>query len=156
MAEQHDDMEEQDNGEDDTDEVQDADTMDAPPSLEEVLQTEAAELEQAAEEGADDEVLGGLEASVEAGAKALVSMREARTRLQAVRKQGSWLQDPGPNVECQLRWKRPRTWSHSPQEAIRQASHCRRRCQNVDSKIPIAFTIAWLRSVLQKPGTSLK
>ena len=61
--------------EEDADEVQDADTMDSPPTLEELLQTEAevlaAELEQAAEEGADD---------------ALVSMREAQTRLQAVRR----------------------------------------------------------------------
>ena len=72
------------------DEDGDADAMEAPPSLEEVLQTEAevlaAELERAAEDGADDEVLEGVEASVEAGAEALVSMREARTRLQAVRK----------------------------------------------------------------------
>ena len=68
----------------------DADAVDVPPTLEEVLQTEAevlaTELEQAAEAGADEEVLEGLEASVEAGAEALVSMREARSRLQAVRK----------------------------------------------------------------------
>ena len=88
VAEQHDDFDEQE-GEDDTEEVFDADAAEAQPSLEEVLQTEAevlvAELEQAAEEGADDEVLGDLEASVETGAEALVSMREARARLQETR-----------------------------------------------------------------------
>ena len=48
-----------------------------PAGLEEVLQTEAAalaaEIEELAEEGADDELIGGLEASVEAGAEALAS-----------------------------------------------------------------------------------
>ena len=60
------------------------------PSLQKVLQTEAealaTELEMAAQEGADDELLEGLESTVEAGAEALVSMREARSRLQQVRK----------------------------------------------------------------------
>ena len=59
-------------------------------SLKKVLQTEAevlaAELEEAAEAGAEDELLEGLEASVEAGAEALVSMQEARSKLQAVRR----------------------------------------------------------------------
>ena len=90
VTEQYDNDLEQEDGEGEADDEAGDDTMEAPPSLEEVLQTEAevlaAELEQAAEEGADDEVLGGLEASVEAGAEALVSMREARSRLQAVRK----------------------------------------------------------------------
>ena len=69
-----------------------------PAGLEEVLQTEAealaAEIEELAEEGADDELIGGLEASVEAGAEALVSMREARSRLQQVRKDRGY-QAPG-------------------------------------------------------------
>ena len=53
VAEQRDDFDEQE-GEDDTEEVFDADAAEAQPSLERVLQTEAevlaAELEQAAEE----------------------------------------------------------------------------------------------------------
>ncbi|CAE7641422.1 RE2 [Symbiodinium sp. CCMP2456] len=81
--------------EEDEAETEDADDDDVPAeednrSLEEVLQTEAealaAEIEELAEDGADDELIGGLEASVEAGAEALVSMREARSRLQQVRK----------------------------------------------------------------------
>ena len=60
------------------------------PSLEEVLQTEAealaTELEQAANDGIEEELLDGLESTVESGAEALVSMQEARSKLQQVRK----------------------------------------------------------------------
>ena len=111
--------EEEHDGEDDTEEALDADAADAPPTLEEVLQTEAevlaAELEQAAEEGADDEVLGGLEASVEAGAEALVSMREARALAGCP--EGPRLQDSG----AERRWKGPWTWGHRTSKAVGEA-----------------------------------
>ncbi|CAK9001568.1 Ankyrin-3 [Durusdinium trenchii] len=61
-----------------------------PPSLEEVLQSEAeilaTELEEAAADGLDAETLNEVEESVEAAAEAFLTMKEARTKLQEVRK----------------------------------------------------------------------
>ena len=58
--------------------------------LEEVLQAEvevlAEEIAAAEEEGVDPSHLEALEQGIEASAEALVSMREARTRLAEVRK----------------------------------------------------------------------
>ena len=59
-------------------------------SLEEVLQLEAeclaAELQEAEEEGIDEEILDGLEMGVERAAESLLTMREARLKLNDVRK----------------------------------------------------------------------
>ncbi len=59
-------------------------------SLEEVLVTEAevlaTELEEAAEAGVDPSLLEDIEGSLEAAAESLLTMREARTKLQEVRK----------------------------------------------------------------------
>ncbi|CAK9081636.1 unnamed protein product [Durusdinium trenchii] len=61
-----------------------------PPSLEEVLTTEAevlaAELDAAASQGVDPETLQEIEESVEAAAEAFLTMKEARSKLQEVRK----------------------------------------------------------------------
>lgn len=61
-----------------------------PQSLEEVLVTEAevlaTELEEAAEAGVDPSVLEDMEGSLEAAAESLLTMREARSKLQEVRK----------------------------------------------------------------------
>ena len=60
-----------------------------PPSLEEVLTTEAevlaAELDAAASQGVDPETLQEIEESVEAAAEAFLTMKEARSKLQEVR-----------------------------------------------------------------------
>ena len=59
-------------------------------SLEEVLQLEAeclaAELQEAEEEGVEDDILDGLEMGVERAAESLLTMREARQKLNDVRK----------------------------------------------------------------------
>ena len=68
--------------EDEEGEAEDYNEDEGHAGLEEVLQTE--EIEELAEEGADDELIGGLEALVEAGAEALGPMREARSRLEQV------------------------------------------------------------------------
>ena len=61
-----------------------------PQSLEELMQTEAealaAELDAAAEEGVDEVMLQEIESSVETAAEALLTMREAKTRLQEVKR----------------------------------------------------------------------
>ena len=60
------------------------------PGLEEILQTEAealaAELDSAAEHGLDDEMLMEIEDSVENAAEALLTMKEARSKLQEVKR----------------------------------------------------------------------
>ena len=77
--------------EDDADEDEEqADDGLEPQSLEELMQTEAealaAELDAAAEEGVDEATLQEIENSVETAAEALLTMREAKTRLQEVKK----------------------------------------------------------------------
>ncbi|CAE7790137.1 Mfsd6 [Symbiodinium sp. CCMP2592] len=79
-----------------------ADTGDREAGLDELLETEAealaAELEQQAEqEGCDEQVLGNLEDSYGSAAEALVSMREARAQLQAVRKDRGFGKAGGPS-----------------------------------------------------------
>ena len=60
------------------------------PGLEELLQSEAecfaAELQEAEEMGVGTDTLEGLEQNFESAAEALVTMKEARTRLQEIRK----------------------------------------------------------------------
>ena len=76
---------------DDGEEAGDDENGSAPAvSLEEVLQTEAevlaTELEEAAQEGLDPEMIEDLEGSMETAAEALLSMREARQRINDVKK----------------------------------------------------------------------
>ena len=70
--------------EDEVEEVQ------SQPNLDEVLQAEAeilaCELEEAENEGVDDEIIQNLESNIEAAAETLVTMREARQQLATVRK----------------------------------------------------------------------
>ena len=65
-------------------------TQSAEPSLEEVLQTEAAllasDLENLEAEGAEPELLEELEAGVENAAEALVTMREARSKINEMKR----------------------------------------------------------------------
>ncbi|CAE7904347.1 unnamed protein product, partial [Symbiodinium necroappetens] len=60
------------------------------PDLDEILEIEAealaAELEQAETEGVDAETLGQIEGCVEGAAEALITMRDAKARLQEVRR----------------------------------------------------------------------
>ena len=60
------------------------------PNLDEVLQAEAeilaCELEEAENEGVDEEIIQNLETNIEAAAETLVTMREARQQLASVRK----------------------------------------------------------------------
>ena len=69
------------------DEVEEAQSQ---PNLDEVLQAEAeilaCELEEAENEGVDDEIIQNLESNIEAAAETLVTMREARQQLATVRK----------------------------------------------------------------------
>ena len=66
----------------------------AEPALEDLLQTQAecfaAELQEAEEMGVTGEDLEGLEQQFEQAAEALVTMKEARNRLQEIRKD-PWL-----------------------------------------------------------------
>ena len=80
-----------------------ADGGDAAPDLDEVLETEAealaAELEQAENEGVDPNMLEQLEGYVENAAEALITMRDAKTRLQEVRRdRGFGKAGPGPSA----------------------------------------------------------
>eukprot|EP00913_Durusdinium_trenchii_P030654 g28709.t1 len=72
------------------------------PSLEEVLTTEAevlaAELDEAAANGVDDDTLRKIEDSVEAAAEAFLTMKEARTKLQEVRKDRGYGKAPNPTA----------------------------------------------------------
>eukprot|EP00439_Symbiodinium_sp_Y106_P055911 s2181_g7.t2 len=67
-----------------------ADEPAEPPNLDEVLEIEAealaAELEQAENEGVDPSMLEQVEGCVETAAEALITMRDAKTRLQEVRR----------------------------------------------------------------------
>ena len=72
------------------------------PSLEEVLTTEAevlaAELDEAAANGVDDDTLREIEDSVEAAAEAFLTMKEAGTKLQEVRKDRGYGKAPNPTA----------------------------------------------------------
>ncbi|CAK9063210.1 unnamed protein product, partial [Durusdinium trenchii] len=84
-----------------------------PPSLEEVLTTEAevlaAELDAAASQGVDPETLQEIEESVEAAAEAFLTMKEARSKLQEVslKKQS----EKHPCFDCGL----PGHWAGDPE-----------------------------------------
>ena len=71
-------------------EADDAETGADAPALEEILQTEAeafaSELQEAEEQGVDPSSLEALENGFEQAAEALVTMKEARTKLQEIRK----------------------------------------------------------------------
>ena len=58
--------------------------------LEDMIQNEAeifaAELQEAEEQGLDPEIIEGLESNLESAAETLVTMKEARTKLQEIRK----------------------------------------------------------------------
>ena len=64
--------------------------MQSQPNLDEVLQAEAeilaCELEEAENEGIDEDIIQNLETNIEAAAETLVTMREARQQLASVRK----------------------------------------------------------------------
>ncbi|CAK9101246.1 Retrovirus-related Pol polyprotein from transposon RE1 (Retro element 1) (AtRE1) [Includes: Protease RE1 [Durusdinium trenchii] len=71
-----------------------------PQTLEEVLTTEAevlaAELDEAAAQGVDADTLQEIEESVEAAAEAFLTMKEARSKLQEVRKDRGYGKAPSP------------------------------------------------------------
>ncbi|CAK9000166.1 unnamed protein product [Durusdinium trenchii] len=75
-----------------------------PQSLEEVMTTEAevlaAELEEAAAQGLDEETLHEVEESVEAAAEAFLTMREARSKLQEVRKDRGYGKPSSPSANA--------------------------------------------------------
>lgn len=69
---------------------EEGDDMQSQPNLDEVLQAEAeilaCELEEAENEGVDEDIIQNLETNIEAAAETLVTMREARQQLASVRK----------------------------------------------------------------------
>ncbi|CAJ1423943.1 unnamed protein product [Effrenium voratum] len=81
---------------------------------EDAVEVLAAELEEAAEVGVDDAVLAEMEDSVETAAEALMTMREARTKLQEVKKDRGFGK-VGMNAAAKAK-------STSVQEAVRQVS----------------------------------
>ena len=112
-------------------------------SLEELMQTEAealaAELDAAAEEGLDPATLQEIEDSVETAAEALLTMREAKTRLQEVKKDRGYGKTDGsdkkgtaakkqsgkhPCFDCGL----PGHWAGDPE--------CQKPGQNLGRKSP--------------------
>ena len=65
------------------DEVNDTEEMQ---QLQDTVEVLATELEEAAEEGCDEEELAGLEEQIDGAVEALVTLREARTQINAMRK----------------------------------------------------------------------
>ena len=74
-------------------------------SLEELIQSEAevfaAELQEAEDYGVDPEILEGLESNLESAAETLVTMKEARSKLQEIRKDRGYGKPGNPAAKSQ-------------------------------------------------------